>query len=149
MDNQELFYEEVKVGDEIPPLIKKITLVQNVMYSAATWDFHRHHYDKEFVQNKGFPGTFVDGQMFGAFLAQMVTQWTGPNGIIKKLGLSYKVMAFPGDVITCKGKIAEKYTKDGEHLIDCELWIENQKGEKVIAPAHALVSLPSQSATPR
>ncbi|MCK4818147.1 hypothetical protein KA005_20420 [bacterium] len=145
MDNRDLFFQDVKVGDGIPSVIKKITLVQNVMYAGATWDFHRHHYDKEFVQSKVLPGTFVDGQMFGAFLAQMVTHWAGPSGVLKKLRLTYRVMAFPGDVVTCKGKIAEKYTKDGENLISCELWIENQKGEKVIAPAHALIALPSRS----
>jgi acyl dehydratase len=115
-----------------------------VMYSAATWDFHRHHYDKEFIQSKGFPGPFVDGQMFGAFLAQLVTQWVGQKGILKKMGLNYRVMAFPGDTVTCNGKVTEKYVKDGEHLVKCDLWIENQKGEKVIAPAYVLFALPSK-----
>lgn len=141
---KDLRFEDVNAGDEIPSLVKRITLVLNVMYAGATWDFHRVHYDKEFTQSKGFPGPFVDGQMFGALLAQMITQWTGPDGVLKKLGLTYRVMALPGDVVTCKGKIKEKYTKDGENLIECDLWIENQKGEKVIAPAHALVAVPSK-----
>ena len=144
MESKDLFYEDVKVGDTIPPLVKKITLVQNVMYSAATWDFHRHHYDREFIQSKGFPGPFVDGQMFGAFLTQMVTQWIGPKGVLKKMGLNYRVMAFPGDTVTCQGQVTEKYKKDGEQLVKCDLWIENQKGEKAIAPAYVLFTLPSK-----
>jgi acyl dehydratase len=144
MDSKQLFFEDVNVGDEIPPIIKKATLVQNVMYAAATWDFHRHHYDKEFTDSKWYPGTFIDGQMFGAFLAQMVTQWARADGVVKKLGLNYRGMAIPGDVLTCKGKVARKYTKDSENLVNCDLWIENQREEKVVGPAHALLALPSR-----
>ena len=52
-----LFFEDTHIGDEIPPLIKEIKLVQNAMYSAATWDFFRFHYDGEFAQRLGFPGS--------------------------------------------------------------------------------------------
>ena len=145
MGSKKLFFEDVNVGDEIPPILKEVTLVQNVMYSAATWDFHRHHYDKEFAESKGFPGPFVDGQMFGAFLAQMVTQWMGVDGILKKLGLTYKTMAVPGDVLSCKGKVTGKYIEEGENLVSCEMWIENQKGRTIVAPAQALLALPSKS----
>ena len=145
MSSKKLFFEDVNVGDEITPIIKEVTLVQNVMYSAATWDFHRYHYDREFAESKGFPGTFVDGQMFGAFLAQMITQWAGVDGIIKKLGLTYKIMAFPGDVLACEGRVTGKYSEDGENLVNCEMWIKNQKGETIVGPAHALLALPSKS----
>jgi len=145
MDSKKLFFEDVNVGDEIPPILKEVTLVQNVMYSAATWDFHRHHYDKEFAESKGFPGPFVDGQMFGAFLAQMITQWVGVDGVLKKLGLTYKIMAVPGDVLSCKGKVTGKYTEEGENLVNCEMWIENQRDETIVAPAQALLALPSKS----
>ena len=74
----------------------------------------------------------------------MIIQRAGPNVVFKKLGLTYIAMAFPGDVLTCKGKIAEKYGKDGENLVRCELWIENQKGEKIVAPASALMALLSK-----
>ena len=83
MENNGLFFEEINIGGEIPPLVNKVTLIQMVMYAAATWDFHRHHYDKEFAQTKGFPGPFVDGQMFGALLTKMITHWAGPYGVLK------------------------------------------------------------------
>ena len=114
-----------------------------VMYAAATWDFHRHHYDSEFAHQKGFSGPFVDGQMFGSLLARMITQWTGPNGVLRKLKLTYRIMVFPGDFVTCKGIVMKKFVKDRENLINCEIWIENQKGEKVVL-GNALMALPSE-----
>jgi len=144
MKQKDLFFEDLNIGDEIPALINRITLVQMVMYAAATWDFHRHHYDKEFAQSKGFPAPFVDGQMFGAFLSGMITNWAGPNVAFKKLRLTYRVMVFSGDTIACKGSITGKYKEGSENLVSCKLWIENQRGEKNVATGTALIALPSK-----
>ena len=40
-------------------------------------------------------------------------------------------MAFPGDVITCSGKIAGKREQAGEKLVDLEIAAQNQKGENL------------------
>lgn len=145
MAENDLFFEDVAVGDDIPSLASRATLVQMAMYAAATWDFHRYHYDKEFAQSKGFPAPFVDGQMFGGLLTRMLISWTGPNVVLKKLNVKYRVMVFPGEMIICMGKVAQKYTEGGENLVRCELWVENENREKVVAPANALLALPSKS----
>jgi acyl dehydratase len=145
MAENNLFFEDVAGGDEIPSLTNRATLVQMAMYAAATWDFHRHHYDKQFAQSKGYPAPFVDGQMFGGLLTRMLISWTGPNVVLKKLNLTYRMMVFPGDCIICMGKVVKKYTEEGENLIRCDLWVENENREKVVAPAHALLALPSKS----
>ena len=140
MSEQNLIFENINVGDEIPPLPKDITQVGMVMYSAATWDFARVHYDKDFVQSRGRPATFVDGQMLGAFLAEMIINWIGDDGTLKKMDFRFRKMLSPGDRITCKGSVTEKSTENNQKLVTCDLWIEDQNGEKVLAPASALVS---------
>lgn len=137
-----LHFEDIQAGDAIPELRKVMSIVRNVMYAAATWDFHRIHYDTELVQSRGFPKPFADGQIFGAFLAQMATNWMGAEGSLKKLKLSYRAMVFLGDVVTCRGRVTKK--ESGENLVFCELWVENQKGEKIVPDATAVVSLPSR-----
>ena len=139
-----LCFEDVQVGDEITPLRKEITLPQMVFYAAATWDFHRYHYDQEFVREKGFPQPFVDGQNLGSFLAQMLVDWTGDPGVITKLGFRFRNFAFPGDVLTCKGSVTGKSDADGESLVECELAIEKQDGSMALAPGHATLKLPSR-----
>lgn len=132
-------------GNSIPELVKRIGIVQNVMYGAATWDFHRIHYDPKLVQTKGFPKPFADGQMLGSFLAYMLTDWMGTGGTIKRLKLNYREMAFVGDVLTCRGRVSSKQVENGENLVLCDLWIENQKGERIISDASAIVFLPSKT----
>jgi acyl dehydratase len=142
MRNEVLSFEKVTVGDEIPRLTKRISIVQNVMYSAATWDFHRVHYDREFAQKMGFKEPFADGQIFGAFLAEMLCNWIAPTGTLKRLRLSYRIMASPGDVLVCGGRVIQKYEQNGECLVACELWIENQREERIVPDASAIFSLP-------
>ena len=134
-----LIFENINVGDEITPLTKDITQVGMVMYSAATWDFARVHYDRDFVQSRGRQTPFVDGQMLGAFLAEMVVNWIGDNGTLKKMDFRFRKMLSPGDSIICKGTVAEKSTENDRKLVKCDLWIEDLNGEKVLAPASALI----------
>ncbi|MGH7001266.1 MAG: hypothetical protein ACREEA_07145 [Stellaceae bacterium] len=43
----------------------------------------------------------------------------------------------------CKGRVTKKYVDGADHLVDCEIWLENTKGEKT-TPGSATVLLPSR-----
>ena len=125
-------YKDIEVGNEIPPLSKKITIVQTAMYCAATWDFSRLHYDQEFAKSFGFQQPVVDPQMYGAFLSRMLMDWISKEGRLKKLRLRYRAPCFLGDTLTFKGKVANKYIKDNEKRLDCDLLVENQEGKHIV-----------------
>lgn len=132
-------YKDIEIGTEIPPLTEKITIVQTVMYCAATWDFARQHYDSGFAQSLGFQRPVVDPQMYGAFLARMLTQWFSPEGKLKKLKMRYRLPSSLGDILTYKGTVVNKYVKDNEGYVDCDLLVENQKGEYIVEGAAVIV----------
>ena len=144
MATDTLYFEDVNVGDALRPLTKNIKLVNLVMYQGATWDFHRYHYDLEFVQGKGFDKPFLDGQMLGAYLGQLLTDWMGVEGSIKKLGFRFTSFVFPGDVLTCKGEVSDKTRDNGRGVVECRLWIENQDGKRVLDGGAAQVLLPTR-----
>ena len=139
-------FEDVSVGEELPPLSKEIDLPRMMAYGAATWDFIRVHYDADHARELGFPAPFVDGQMLGGFLAQHVQDWAGPGAFLRRLGFRNRVMVYPGDSLVCRGVVTSLYREgesgDGPGLAECDLWIENQRAEKVVEPASALVQLP-------
>ena len=140
------YFEDVAVGEELSPLHKQIDLPHMMAYGAATWDFIRVHYDADYVRDLGFPGAFVDGQMLGAFLAQHVQDWAGPGAFLRKLGFRNRVMVYPGDSLVCRGVVTGLYregdAKDGLGVAECDLWIENQREERVVEPASAVMQLP-------
>ncbi|MBI4233968.1 MAG: hypothetical protein HY686_05950 [Chloroflexi bacterium] len=139
------YFEDVREGDEVPALTKEINPVAMMMYGAATWDYVRFHYDADYARKLGFQAPFVDGQMLGAYLAQMLSDWAGDPGAIQRLAFQNRGFVFPGDTLTCKGRVAKKESRDGQHLVECELWIENQKGERVVASASATLALPTRA----
>ena len=59
----------LKAGTPIPPLELRIDVTDMVAYAGATWDWHRLHYDMEYIRSTGFSAPIVDGQMLGALLA--------------------------------------------------------------------------------
>ncbi len=139
-----LYYEDVLVGDEITPLIKQPTTRQLVMWAGAFGDYNEVHYDKDFAQNKGLPGVIVQGQLACSFLGQLMTDWIREQGVLRKLTCSYRGMNFPGETLACKGKVSKKYVEDEEHCVECNIWVENAKGEKTVS-GMAVVILPAKN----
>ena len=138
------YYEEVHVGDDVHPLRKHLSLPRMMAYGAATWDFIRIHYDTPYAHSMGFSAPVVDGQMLGAYLAQLMQDWAGPKGFLCKLSFQNRRMVFAGDSIICHGTVKSTFETQGRHLVECDLWVENHKGERVVEFATALVHLPSR-----
>ena len=143
MKYAKVYAEEVNVGDALPALVKgPIQQIQLTRYAGASGDFNPIHQDDEFAKAAGMGGVFGHGMLTMGFVAQSVTDWAGA-GRVKKIGVRFQGLVRLKDVITCKGRVLSKSSKDGTHLIDLELWAENQKGEKVVT-GKATVALPSR-----
>lgn len=140
---QQLYYEDITVGSKITPMVKQPSAHQIAMWAEVSGDYNPIHYDNSLAQSKGLPSVIVPGQLISCFLGQLVTDWIGEAGRLKKLVCNYKGMNFPGETITCEGKVSKKYIKDGEYCIECSLWVENMKNEKTVS-GRAVVTLPSQ-----
>ncbi len=69
----------------------------------------------------------ADSSAFGRITEEGLAELRGPNLV--------------GDTTWCKGKVIGKSVEDGQHLVECELWGENQKGE-VTTRGNAVVMLP-------
>ena len=138
-----VYFDDVKVGDELPPLVKgPIKQIQLTRYAGASGDFNPIHQDDEFAKAAGMGGVFGHGMLTMGFVGQCVTDWAGA-GTVKKLGVRFAGLVRLKDVITCKGRVLDKSSKNGTHLVDVELWAQNQKGEKVVT-GKATVALPSR-----
>ena len=139
----QLYFEDIAVGSEVTPLTKQPTTRQLVMWAGASGDYNPIHYDRDFAQGRGLAGVIVQGQLVGTFLGQLVTDWIGERGILRKLSCSYKGMNYPGEAIICRGKVSKKYVEDGEHYVECSLWAENARGEKTVT-GMAVVIIPAR-----
>ena len=141
---EQVYWDDVIEGTEISPLVKEPTTQQLVKYAGASGDYYQIHYDKEFAAGNELDGVILHGALKNAFLGQLVTQWMGPRGYLKRLACQYRGMDTPGSPITAKGTVTRKYQQGGQQLVDCDIWLENSEAEKT-TPGTATVALPSRN----
>ncbi|MFC4121634.1 MaoC/PaaZ C-terminal domain-containing protein [Nonomuraea zeae] len=119
-------------GTVIPPLERRIELPDMIAYAGATWDWHRLHYAPE-----GLDRPVVDGQVFGALLAEQLQDWLGPGARVVRLRFRFRSMVFAGETVRCTGRVAG--AEDG--LITVEQQVEVvEDGRVAVAPAGATVA---------
>jgi len=139
-----VYFDDVKVGDELPPLCKgPIAQIQLTRYAGASGDFNPIHQDDEFAKAAGMGGVFAHGMLTMGFVAQAVTDWAGA-GAVRKLGVRFTGLVRLKDTVTCRGRVLAKASKEDAHSVDLEVWAENQKGEKVVS-GKATVALPARA----
>jgi len=138
---KQIYWEDVNVGQEIPSLTKIATTMMLVKWAGAFGDYNPLHYENDFAVNfMRTPGIIAHGTLKRQWLIQMMTDWVGDEGWLKKISTQFRAMDFPrkmknltgphdGETWYCKGKVAAKSEKDGEHVVECEIWLENSKGE--------------------
>jgi acyl dehydratase len=138
-----IYFDDITVGDELPALVKgPIQQIQLTRYAGASGDFNPIHQDDEFARAAGMGGVFAHGMLSMGFVGQVVTDWAGPAAV-RKLSVRFAGLVRLKDTITCRGRVLGKSSKNDTHLVDLEVWAENQKGERVVT-GKATVALPTR-----
>lgn len=127
-------------GDAMPPLERHVTSATIMAYGAATWDWHRMHYDDGYARAEGLSGVVLDGQAFGAYLAMAVTSWLGPGAFIAKLSFRMRSMVRPGDTLRCVGEVTAVEREDGADIVSLSQRL--MVGDRVAAEATTEIRLP-------
>jgi acyl dehydratase len=133
---RQLYFEAVKVGDELPPLVKPpVDRSQVARFAGATGDFGPLHVDEPFARNAGFPSVLVHGMLPMGFLAELATDWLR-GARIRRFSSRFVKIVWPGDVVTVRGRVADRrFEPAGKYAVDIEVWGENQRGELVVRGA--------------
>lgn len=139
------YYEDVTEGFKLPSLTRLQTQKRFVRYAQASNDLSEIHYNKTLVMSRGLPDVVGQGALSAGYIGSMVTNWCTPKGYLKKLSVQYRHFTLPGDVLTIRGVVTSMYEADGECLVNCDVWAENQNGRKVTLGT-AIASLPSRNA---
>lgn len=127
-----VYYKTCTIGDLIPPLVKNaITRTQFVKFAAATDDFNPLHFDDDYAHMQGYGGAFAPGNLVLSFVDEALYQYA-ENGRLIRLSGTFHKFAWPGDLLTAKGLISDKYKHNEEPRIDLEVWIENQNHDIIL-----------------
>jgi acyl dehydratase len=150
------FWEDVEVGMEMAPPLEKglLTMTEIFRFGLFVPSVPRRierrcesigvGFQREAMQKRsGLENASDYGPQRVCWLGQLATDWMGDDGTLKRMSCQVRHPSIIGDVNTVKGRVKGKRIQGGEHLVDCEIWVENQAG-LVTAPGEATVSLPSR-----
>ncbi len=101
------------------------------------------HISERMSHVMGYPLATIFGGFGEAWTSEIVTNWAGDHAFVKFLTHQMRRACFEGDLITVKGHVVRKYVENGEHLVDIEMWTENQDGV-ILVPSKATVRLISR-----
>ena len=129
---RQLYFEAVKVGDELPPLVKPpVDRVQIARYAGASGDYNPLYLDEPFARSAGFPSALAPGMLAMGFLAELAVDWLR-GARLRRFQARFVKIVWPGDVLTARGRVTERrFEGNGTYAVDIEVWAENQRGELV------------------
>jgi acyl dehydratase len=145
MGRKPLYFEDVREDEEAPPVtVPRITRTQIVKYAGASGDFNPIHHDELYAIRGGNDRVFAMGMMTAGFLSHMISDWVG-EGRLRRYGIRFARQVWPGDTVTCKGRIRRKYVEGGKSYLEADVFAENQRGEKLIT-GMAVAEVPNRPA---
>jgi len=132
MPARKLYFEGIRVGDELPALAKApIDRVQLSRYAGASGDFNPVHVDELYAKSVGMPSVYAPGMLVMGMLGQLISDWAR-GGQLRRYHVRFIKMVWPGDTVVCKGRVSDRHGEGGRYFVDVELWAENQRGELVM-----------------
>ncbi|ORW53858.1 acyl dehydratase [Mycobacterium paraense] len=142
MTDQQVFYDDIAVGDHMPTLTVTVDETQLFFFSAATYNGHRIHYDKEWARTvEGYDDVLVQGPLQAALLARAIGDWIGGRGRLVSFSVQNRAVAYPGQPLSFGGEITGKRLGEtGAGLVD--LAITGRRDATVLMPGTATVELP-------
>jgi acyl dehydratase len=149
------YWEDVEIGTEMEPLEKgTLTMTEISRFGIMVPPMPRRievrrtmmelGFEREASQKRaGLENASDYGPQRICWVGQFLTDWMGDDGTLKKYSVQIRHPNIIGDSNIIRGTVTGKYTSEGEHLVECEMRVENQSG-LVTAPGKALISLPSK-----
>jgi acyl dehydratase len=121
------------VGTELPLLtLAPVSRGTLALFAGASGDHNPIHIDTDAARRAGMVDVFAHGMLSMAWLARMLTAAV-PQARLRSLSGRFQGMTHLGHVITCRARVSEIFTADGEERARLSLETVNQYGEVKIA----------------
>ncbi len=99
---------KVQVGDTLPELPIPITSSLIVSGALASRDYTPVHHDKAAAQAAGMQDIFMNILTTNGLVGRYVTDWAGPDAVIRNVAIKLGTPNVPGDTMTFSGTVSSK-----------------------------------------
>jgi acyl dehydratase len=134
---------EIAVGDELPHFELALTSTMIVAGAIASRDFMPAHHDPSFAKAQGAPDIFMNILTTNGYVSRYVTDWAGPEAIVKRIAIRLGAPAIPGKTLRFSGRVAAKREAGGECVLELAVRAANDLGDH--ATGTVVVTLPGDA----
>jgi acyl dehydratase len=120
---------KIGVGDELPLFELPVTSTVIVAGAIASRDFMPAHHDAEFARAQGAPHLFMNILTTNGYVARFVTDWAGPDAMIRTIKIRLGAPAIPGKPLRFTGRVEKVSEESGERVIEVSVRAANDLGD--------------------
>ena len=131
---------EASVGDELPSFDLPVTAAVIVAGAIASRDFMPAHHDRDFAIGQGAPDIFMNILTTNGYVSRFVTDWAGPESMIRKIAIRLGAPAVPGQPLRFTGQVSKTSDEGDERVIEVSIRAANELGDH--ATGTVVVTLP-------
>jgi acyl dehydratase len=132
--------DDVAVGDELPPFELPVTSTVIVAGAIASRDFMPAHHDAEYARGQGAPDLFMNILTTNGYIARFISDWAGPEAMIRKIAIRLGAPAIPGKPLRFSGQVTKVSDEADERVVEVTVRAANELGDH--ATGSVSVSLP-------
>jgi acyl dehydratase len=133
-------WQTLRVGDKLPTMAINVTATRIVAGAISSRDFMPVHHDRDYANRQGAPDIFMNILSDTGYCSRFLTDWAGPDAMVKRLAIRLGVPVFPGHTLTYTGSVTALRKEGNEGIVEVELRAMNDLGEHV--SGSATISLP-------
>jgi len=138
-----VFFEDVEVGQEVPPVERETDFMNWNRYAAVNEEFVYLHMDDAVAKAAGQGEAFGMGNLRWAYVMNALQDWIGDEAEVRDLSMQFRAINKKHEVLTTQAVVTEKKVEDGENRVYLDVNVVNQEGVAG-APGKAIVVLPSK-----
>ena len=106
-------FSSIAVGDTLPPLEVPLTRKLIIGAAIASRDYQDVHHDPVLAKERGSPEIFMNILTTNGFVGRFVTDWTGPEAMLRKVDIRLGVPNYPDDTMVLEGSVTAKNESEG------------------------------------
>lgn len=138
----QLYFEDVKVDDEIPEAVKVSNEDMAIDFFGRDNPTNPAFSDAEAGRRMGLKGALVPGHLKMSWLTQHLNSWAGQEGRVRSLRVALRRPDVQGVPLTIVGRVVDTRREDDKNIVELEM-ATLANGEPSVR-ANATVELPSR-----
>jgi acyl dehydratase len=131
---------DLVVGHELPEFALPVTSTVIVAGAIASRDFMPAHHDAEYARAQGAPDLFMNILTTNGYVARFVTDWAGPEAMIRSIRIRLGGPAIPGQPLRFTGQVSGVSQEADERVVELAVRAANDLGDH--ATGTVVLSLP-------